>query len=151
MSGTAKYPALMIPDLAVGTDQGQKFVYVVNDKDVVEYKNVKLGPLIDGMRVYPQRMLRNLESTLGLIFSGQLLLDLSAAGMLSCSVSKADCHITTLATVATVGRPDTIILSQVSPEDFGTYSIRNSRHRVARPSVSAPHIGTFRGPSPRTI
>ncbi|MDB6064122.1 MAG: mexE [Pedosphaera sp.] len=49
--GTAKYPAMMIPDLAVGTDQGQKFVYVVNDKDVVEYKPVKLGPLIDGMRV----------------------------------------------------------------------------------------------------
>jgi hypothetical protein len=34
---------------------------------------------------------------------------LSAAGMLSCSVSKVDCHITALATVATVGRPNTII------------------------------------------
>ena len=34
------------------------------------------------MRVYPQRMLRNLESTRGLIYSGQLLLDLAAAGML---------------------------------------------------------------------
>jgi multidrug efflux system membrane fusion protein len=49
--GTSKYPALMIPDLAVGTDQGQKFVYTVNDKDVIEYKIVKLGPLVDGMRV----------------------------------------------------------------------------------------------------
>src|SRR5262249_39328621 len=38
--------------------------------------------LIDGMRVNPDRMLRNLESTKGLIFSGQLLLDLAAAGML---------------------------------------------------------------------
>jgi adenylosuccinate lyase len=38
--------------------------------------------LIDGMKVYPERMRRNLESTHGLIFSGQLLLDLSAAGML---------------------------------------------------------------------
>src|SRR6185503_5810106 len=38
--------------------------------------------LIDGMRVYPERMLKNLESTHGLIFSGQLLLDLAAAGML---------------------------------------------------------------------
>src|ERR1700676_4507287 len=38
--------------------------------------------LIDGMRVYPERMLQNLESTQGLIFSGQLLLDLAAAGML---------------------------------------------------------------------
>jgi adenylosuccinate lyase len=38
--------------------------------------------LIDGMRVSPERMRRNLESTKGLIFSGQLLLDLTAAGML---------------------------------------------------------------------
>lgn len=38
--------------------------------------------LVRGMRVYPERMLRNLHSTRGLIFSGQLLLDLAAAGML---------------------------------------------------------------------
>jgi adenylosuccinate lyase len=38
--------------------------------------------LVDGMRVYPERMRRNLESTRGLVFSGQLLLDLAAAGML---------------------------------------------------------------------
>ncbi len=38
--------------------------------------------LIEGMRVYPERMRRNLEMTRGLVFSGQLLLDLSAAGML---------------------------------------------------------------------
>ncbi len=38
--------------------------------------------LVDGMRVYPERMLRNLNATQGLIFSGQVLLDLAAAGML---------------------------------------------------------------------
>jgi adenylosuccinate lyase len=38
--------------------------------------------LIDNLRVSPERMLRNLNSTRGLIFSGQLLLDLAAAGML---------------------------------------------------------------------
>jgi len=32
--------------------------------------------------VYPRRMRRNLELTRGLVFSGQLLLDLAAAGML---------------------------------------------------------------------
>jgi len=37
---------------------------------------------VDGMRVYPERMRQNLDSTNGLIFSGQLLLDLAAAGML---------------------------------------------------------------------
>ncbi len=34
------------------------------------------------MRVYPERMRRNVDLTRGLVFSGQLLLDLAAAGML---------------------------------------------------------------------
>ncbi|MBL8177138.1 MAG: adenylosuccinate lyase [Bryobacterales bacterium] len=38
--------------------------------------------LIDNMRVFPDRMRRNLDLTKGLVFSGQLLLDLAAAGML---------------------------------------------------------------------
>lgn len=48
--GSGKYQALVVPDLAVGTDQGQKFVYVINS-DTVEYRTVKLGPLVDGLRV----------------------------------------------------------------------------------------------------
>lgn len=42
----------------------------------------KTTSLIDKLLVYPARMLRNLESTGGLIFSGQLLLDLAEAGMM---------------------------------------------------------------------
>jgi adenylosuccinate lyase len=38
--------------------------------------------LIETMFVYPERMRRNLDLTKGLVFSGQLLLDLAAAGML---------------------------------------------------------------------
>jgi adenylosuccinate lyase len=49
---------------------------------LTDYLLAKTRWLVDGMRVYPERMLRNLESTEGLIFSGQLLLDLAAAGML---------------------------------------------------------------------
>ena len=49
--GSAKYPALLVPDEAVGTDQSQKFVYTVNDQNFVEYKKVTLGPIIDGLRV----------------------------------------------------------------------------------------------------
>ena len=49
--GSAKYSATLIPDLAVGTDQSQKFVYVVNDKNIVEYRTVRLGPLADGLRI----------------------------------------------------------------------------------------------------
>jgi multidrug efflux system membrane fusion protein len=49
--GSDKYRALLIPDVAVGTDQEQKFVYVVNAENSVEYKRVRLGPLMGGMRV----------------------------------------------------------------------------------------------------
>jgi multidrug efflux system membrane fusion protein len=48
---SAEYSAILIPDSAVGTDQDQKFVYVVNAQDAVEYHIVKLGPIIDGLRV----------------------------------------------------------------------------------------------------
>ena len=49
---------------------------------LTDYLLSKATWLIDGMKVYPDRMRHNLESTRGLIFSGQLLLDLAAAGML---------------------------------------------------------------------
>lgn len=43
--------APVVSELAVGTDQGQKFVYVVTDKDEVEYRQVETGPLRSGRRV----------------------------------------------------------------------------------------------------
>ncbi len=49
---------------------------------LVDYLIAKTVWLVDGIRVYPERMRRNLEATKGLVFSGQLLLDLAAAGML---------------------------------------------------------------------
>jgi len=49
--GSGKYPAVLIPDRAVGSDQSQKFVYVINPETKVEFRPVKLGPLIDGLRV----------------------------------------------------------------------------------------------------
>ena len=48
---------------------------------LADYLLAKTEQLIAKLLVYPERMLRNLESTGGLIFSGQLLLDLSAAGL----------------------------------------------------------------------
>ena len=48
---------------------------------LTDYLLAKTTSLIDKLLVYPQRMLKNLESTGGLIFSGQLLLDLTEAGM----------------------------------------------------------------------
>ncbi len=49
---------------------------------LVDYLLAKATDLINRLLVYPERMKRNLESTGGLIFSGQLLLDLAEAGML---------------------------------------------------------------------
>jgi adenylosuccinate lyase len=49
---------------------------------LLDYLLAKTTDLIDRLLVYPKRMLKNLESTGGLIFSGQLLLDLAEAGML---------------------------------------------------------------------
>jgi adenylosuccinate lyase len=49
---------------------------------LTDYLLARTSRLVRDMRVYPERMLRNLELTRGLIYSGQLMLDLATAGML---------------------------------------------------------------------
>ena len=49
--GRDKYNALLINDSAVGTDQSVKYVFVVGADNKVEYRPVKLGPVVDGLRV----------------------------------------------------------------------------------------------------
>jgi adenylosuccinate lyase len=49
---------------------------------LTDYLLAKTSWLVGNMRVHPDRMRRNLDLTRGLVFSGQLLLDLAAAGML---------------------------------------------------------------------
>ena len=48
---------------------------------LADYLLAKTATLIEKLLVYPARMMKNLESTGGLIFSGQLLLDLAESGM----------------------------------------------------------------------
>jgi membrane fusion protein, multidrug efflux system len=43
-------PTLLVTERAIGTDQGRKYVLITNDKNVVEYREVQLGPLADGLR-----------------------------------------------------------------------------------------------------
>ncbi len=57
---------IILPDSAILTD----------------YLLARTTYVVENMRVYPDAMRRNLDLTRGLIFSGQLLLDLAAAGML---------------------------------------------------------------------
>lgn len=56
---------VVLPDSSVATD----------------YMLQKAASLIDGLVVYPERMLENLNATRGLIFSGQLLLTLTQSGV----------------------------------------------------------------------
>src|SRR6185369_14110535 len=51
LPGSGMYSAVVLPDEAIGSDQSQKFVYVVTDDDKIEYRAVKIGPLNDGLRV----------------------------------------------------------------------------------------------------
>lgn len=51
VTGTPAYAAILLPDSAIGTDQTNKYVYVVGGDGVVGRRNVKLGPLSDGLRV----------------------------------------------------------------------------------------------------
>ena len=40
-----------MPDLALGADQRGHFLYTVGADNVVEYRSVKVGQLVDGQRV----------------------------------------------------------------------------------------------------
>ncbi|MBZ5719510.1 MAG: adenylosuccinate lyase [Acidobacteriia bacterium] len=64
-------------------------VILPDSTTLVDYLLQKTTNLIDTMFVYPQRMKANLESTGGLVFSGQLLLDLVESG-----VSREDAYRT---------------------------------------------------------
>jgi adenylosuccinate lyase len=56
-------------------------VILPDSTTLVDYMLAKTANLIETMFVYPERMLANLESTGGLIYSGQLLLDLVEKGI----------------------------------------------------------------------
>src|SRR6202041_2653866 len=49
--GGGEYSAILIDDRAVNTDQSQKYVLLLGANNQIEYRKVKLGRVIDGMRV----------------------------------------------------------------------------------------------------
>lgn len=51
LKGSAAYPALLVPDRAIGADQAQRFVWVVNANNQAEYRPVKPGARIGQLRV----------------------------------------------------------------------------------------------------
>jgi adenylosuccinate lyase len=56
-------------------------IIIPDSTTLANYLLNKTANLIEAMFVYPERMLANLHSTRGLVFSGQLLLDLVESGI----------------------------------------------------------------------
>lgn len=50
LPGSGRYEAIMVPDAAIGSDQSQKFVYVLQDGQPVR-RVVELGPISHGLRI----------------------------------------------------------------------------------------------------
>jgi RND family efflux transporter MFP subunit len=51
LAGSGKYIATLLPDEAIGTDQTQRLVSVVGSDNKVALRPVKLGPVVEGLRV----------------------------------------------------------------------------------------------------
>jgi multidrug efflux pump subunit AcrA (membrane-fusion protein) len=48
---SGEYAAILIEDRAVNTDQSQKYVLVLGANNTIEYRKVKLGRVVDGLRI----------------------------------------------------------------------------------------------------
>ncbi len=51
IAGSAKYPAVLIPDAAIFSDQATKYVLVVGDDGLTARRNIRPGPLHAGLRI----------------------------------------------------------------------------------------------------
>jgi len=51
VAGTPKHQAVLVSDRAIGSDQGQKFVFVVDGQGTVQSQRIVTGPIVDGLRV----------------------------------------------------------------------------------------------------
>jgi RND family efflux transporter MFP subunit len=51
LPGSGKYQALLLPDAALLFDQAESFVWVIDEKNVVQYRRVEVGRPHDGLRI----------------------------------------------------------------------------------------------------
>ena len=66
LPGSPEYPAVLVPDDAIVTDQSQKVVMTVNADDTVEPRVIRPGPRELGLRI----VRRGLESTARIVING---------------------------------------------------------------------------------
>lgn len=59
VQGSESYSATLLPDRAIGTDQAQRFVWVVGQDNQISYRQVTLGALIGPMRVIREGLKRD--------------------------------------------------------------------------------------------
>ena len=52
-------PGVLVTDRAIATDQDRKYVLVVNEQNVVEYRPVKLGAIHGGLRAVDEGLAPN--------------------------------------------------------------------------------------------
>src|SRR5258706_555352 len=51
VASSPEYDALLVADRAIGSDQDQSFVYVVDSKNIARLRHIKTGQLTEGLRV----------------------------------------------------------------------------------------------------
>ena len=51
VAGTPKFEAVLVADRAIGSDQSQKYVVVIQPDGLAKYQKVETGPIVDGLRV----------------------------------------------------------------------------------------------------
>lgn len=62
------HEAILVNERAINIDQGQRYVYVLNDKNEVEYRQITRGLMHDGLR----ELLDGVQATDRVVVSGQL-------------------------------------------------------------------------------
>jgi multidrug efflux system membrane fusion protein len=51
VAGSPRYEAVLVADRAIGSDQDQKYVVIVQPDGLTKYQKVQPGPIVDGLRV----------------------------------------------------------------------------------------------------
>ncbi len=51
LGSAEKKETLLVPESVIGTDQDKRILYVVDDKNTVVYREVRLGGMVNGMRI----------------------------------------------------------------------------------------------------
>jgi len=83
LPGSASYEALLVPDVAIGTEQARKFVLVVNADNVVTQKYVTLGELDKLRSTFGKYMT---QAVMEHLLAGKVQLGGELAGLLSVGV-----------------------------------------------------------------